>query len=131
MSEFETVIEWLDKATILFATFAMLGTGYNFYKQRTERKQELQKIKIYFNVDEEKYLLDLDMPRKHISRSEIQGILAAFQSNIKGRYSLAYLSEITFLDDIFNIQNNKLEKLHIKVTQEEFKQFNQNKMKKI
>ena len=131
MSEFETVIEWLDKATILFATFAMVGTAYNFYKQRIDKEEELKKIKIYFNVDEEKYLLDLDMPRKHISRSEIQGVLAAFQSDIKGRYSLDYLSTINFLDDIFKIQNNEIQQLNIIVTKEEFKQFNQNKMKKL
>ncbi len=131
MNWFNTLFEWLDKLTILFATFAMLFAGYNFYQQRKERKQELEKIKIYFKVDDTDYLLDLDIPRKHISRSEIQGILAAFQSDIKGRYSIAYLSEISFLDDIFKIQNNEIDKLDIVVTQAEFDQFNQNKMKEI
>lgn len=130
MNELNIAFDWMDKITILFSTLAIVGTGYNFYKQRLERKQEAEKIKISFDVEGAKYLLDLDMPRKHISRSEVQGILAAFQENIKGRYSLAYLSDIAFLDDIFKIQNNEIERLNIRVTLEEFNQFNQKKMKK-
>ena len=136
--EFEKVITWMDWATIIFAFFAMIGTGYNFLQNRKQN----QKIKIYFDVEGIDYLLDLDMPRKHISRSEIQGILSAFQNVPSQRYSIEYLSDINFLDDIYKIQNNILDELKIIISEKEMNGwkiddknfhdgFNKNKMKKL
>jgi len=125
-----SIIPFMDKVTIVFAFLLMFVTLYNTYRQWKEQKQENKKIRIIFDVNDIDYILDLDMPRKHISRSEIQGVLAAFQVDVTARYSLAYLSNISFLDDIFKIQNNNLDHLNIKVTKEEFKQFDITKMKK-
>lgn len=102
---------------------------YNVIQNKRQLHSELEKIKIIFDVNGIDYLLDLDIPRKHISRSEIQGILAAFQVDIKGRYSLNYLSDLSFLDDIFKIQQNTLSSLTIKLDEKEFLQFNISKMK--
>ena len=123
-----TIMDWV---TIVFAFFAMFGSFYSMYRHKKHQQMELKKIKIIFYTKDKRYLLDVDIPRKHISRSEIQGILAAFQLNVASRYSLLYLSEIHFLNDIFAIQNGKLDRLIIKLTPREMKQFNRTKMIKI
>jgi hypothetical protein len=94
----------------------------NIWLRGRQKKIELQKIKIYFkNIDtNEVYLLDLDIARKDITRSEIQGILNAFQNDPSQRYSINYLSKIQYLDDIYKIQNNQQNELYIELTNEEF-----------
>ena len=104
----DSLIDMMDKVTIVFGFVTMLGVFYNIWQNRRNKKLENQKIKIYFDLEGIDYLLDLDMPRKHISRSEIQGILSAFQNVPSQRYSIEYLSDINFLDDIYKIQNNIL-----------------------
>ena len=120
MNSIKEIIEFLDKITIVFATITMFGVFYNIWQNRKNKKLENEKIKVIFDVDGVNYLLDLDMPRKQISRSEIQGILSAFQNIPSQRYSIDYLSNITFLDDIFRIQNNESDQLEIFLTNEEF-----------
>ena len=132
----------MDKVTIVFGFVTMLGVFYNIWQNRRNKKLENQKIKIYFDLEGIDYLLDLDMPRKHISRSEIQGILSAFQNVPSQRYSIEYLSDINFLDDIYKIQNNILDELKIIISEKEMNGwkiddknfhdgFNKNKMKKL
>jgi hypothetical protein len=118
--DIKNVIEWMDWATIVFAFFAMFGSAFNWWNSRKRYQMENAKIKIIFDVDGVDYLLDLDMPRKHISRSEIQGVLSAFQKVPSQRYSIDYLSNLTFLDDIFKIQNNQKDELKILLSNEEF-----------
>jgi len=123
-------------------TIGTLGAViFNIYENAKNKELELEKIPIYFDVEGVDYLLDLDIPRKHISRSEIQGILSAFQKVPSQRYTIEYLSDINFLDDIYKIQNSKLDKLRIIVSKRELdgwretkdkfhEGFNLNKMKK-
>lgn len=138
----DSLIDMMDKVTIVFGFITMLGVFYNIWQNRRNKKLENQKIKIYFDLEGIDYLLDLDMPRKHISRSEIQGILSAFQNVPSQRYSIEYLSDINFLDDIYKIQNNILDELKIIISEKEMNGwkiddknfhdgFNKNKMKKI
>lgn len=138
----DSLIDMMDKVTIVFGFVTMLGVFYNIWQNRRNKKLENQKIKIYFDLEGIDYLLDLDMPRKHISRSEIQGILSAFQNVPSQRYSIEYLSDINFLDDIYKIQNNILDELKIIISEKEMNGwkiddknfhdgFNKNKMKKI
>ena len=127
METIKIIIDFLDKVTIIFATITMFGVLYGIW----QRKKEKDKIKIIFDVEGVDYLLDLDMPRKHISRSEVQGILAAFQMDIKARYSIDYLSDLSFLYDIFKIQQNELQELRIKLSAQECLQFNIKKMKQL
>ena len=122
--EFERIITWLDWVTIIFSTITMVIVIWNLFQSRKQK----EKVKIFFDVEGVDYLLNLDVTRRQISRSEIQGILSAFQKDIKSRYSIDYLSDISFLDDIFLIQQNKLDSLVIKLNNKEFEQFNQNKM---
>ena len=101
-------------------TIGTLGAViFNIQQNKKKQKLENQKIKIYFDLEGVDYLLNLDMPRKHISRSEIQGVLSAFQKVPSQRYSIEYLSDINFLDDIYKIQNNKLDILKICITKKE------------
>ena len=138
----DSLIDMMDKVTIVFGFVTMLGVFYNIWQNRRNKKLENQKIKIYFDLEGIDYLLDLDMPRKHISRSEIQGILSAFQNVPSQRYSIEYLSDINFLDDIYKIQNNILDELKIIILEKEMNGwkiddknfhdgFNKNKMKKL
>ena len=138
----DSLIDMMDKVTIVFGFVTMLGVFYNIWQNRRNKKLENQKIKIYFDLEGIDYLLDLDMPRKHISRSEIQGILSAFQNVPSQRYSIEYLSDINFLDDIYKIQNNILDELKIIISEKEINGwkiddknfhdgFNKNKMKKL
>ena len=122
--EFERIITWLDWVTIIFSTITMVIVIWNLFQSRKQK----EKVKIFFDVEGVDYLLNLDVTRRQISRSEIQGILSAFQKDIKSRYSIDYLSDISFLDDIFLIQQNKLDSLVIKLNNDEFEQFNQDKM---
>ena len=115
----DSLIDMMDKVTIVFGFVTMLGVFYNIWQNRRNKKLENQKIKIYFDLEGIDYLLDLDMPRKHISRSEIQGILSAFQNVPSQRYSIEYLSDINFLDDIYKIQNNILDELKIIISEKE------------
>ena len=130
MNEIDLVISWMDKVTIVFATLAMLGTGYNFYKQREERKKDLQKIPIIFNIEGEKYQLNLDISRKEVTRSEIQGILSNYTTDPSERYKIQYLSEINYLDDIYKIQSAELDKLEIQLLSKELKGYTENKSDK-
>jgi hypothetical protein len=138
----DSLIDMMDKVTIVFGFVTMLGVFYNIWQNRRNKKLENKKIKIYFDLEGIDYLLDLDMPRKHISRSEIQGILSAFQNVPSQRYSIEYLSDINFLDDIYKIQNNILDELKIIILEKEMNGwkiddknfhdgFNKNKMKKL
>lgn len=138
----DSLIDMMDKVTIVFGFITMLGVFYNIWQNRRNKKLENEKIKIYFDLEGIDYLLDLDMPRKHISRSEIQGILSAFQNVPSQRYSIEYLSDINFLDDIYKIQNNILDELKIIISEKEMNGwkiddknfhdgFNKNKMKKL
>ena len=138
----DSLIDMMDKVTIVFGFVTMLGVFYSIWQNRRNKKLENEKIKIYFDLEGIDYLLDLDMPRKHISRSEIQGILSAFQNVPSQRYSIEYLSDINFLDDIYKIQNNILDELKIIISEKEMNGwkiddknfhdgFNKNKMKKI
>lgn len=138
----DSLIDMMDKVTIVFGFVTMLGVFYSIWQNRRNKKLENEKIKIYFDLEGIDYLLDLDMPRKHISRSEIQGILSAFQNVPSQRYSIEYLSDINFLDDIYKIQNNILDELKIIILEKEMNGwkiddknfhdgFNKNKMKKL
>ena len=138
----DSLIDMMDKVTIVFGFVTMLGVFYNIWQNRRNKKLENQKIKIYFDLEGIDYLLDLDMPRKHISRSEIQGILSAFQNVPSQRYSIEYLSDINCVDDIYKIQNNILDELKIIISEKEMNGwkiddknfhdgFNKNKMKKL
>lgn len=111
------VIDILDKITIVFGFVTMLAVFYNQYRQN-------QKIQIYFLLDGKEIFLDnISIIRKHITRSEILGMLGVIQKNSKERYNIDYLSESKFFEDLYEIQRGGSQKLVIKVSADEFEQF--------
>lgn len=111
-------IDTLDKITIVFAFFMMLAVFYNYYRQN-------QKIQIYFLIGgKEIFLENISIIRKHITRSEILGMLGVIQKNSKERYNIEYLSETKFFEDLYAIQKGGSQKLFIEVSTDELEQFN-------
>lgn len=101
----------------------VIGVWSNYKQNKARKTLETKRIPIYFeNIDtKDRYLLNLDIQVKYFIRSEIQGLLSAFQEKPAERYIIQYLSELNFLEDIYKIQNNQLDQLTIKVTEEELK----------
>ena len=110
----------------------LLAVLINTYINSTNEEKSLEKISIYLKVIEnnDTYKLNLEIPRKNISRAEIQGILGNFLQDID-RYKIIYMSEIEYLNKIYDIQDNKDNKLVINITKEELDQFDLEKMEKI
>ena len=123
METIDSTISILDKITIVFATITMITVLWNWVKNRKSN----DKIKIYFQTKTTTVLLEnISIIRKHITRSEVLGILGVVQKNSKERYDIAYLSETSFFDDLYEIQIGKSDKLIIEITDEELKQFGVN-----
>lgn len=115
------IIDFLDKATIVITSITMLAVVYTWYNNR----KQLDRIQIYF-IDEnhQKLLLEnISIVRKHITRSEVLGILGVIQTNSKERYNIDYLSSTAFFDDLYAIQKGDLSELFINITTEELTQF--------
>ncbi|MGD9596463.1 hypothetical protein [Wolinella succinogenes] len=111
------LIDALDKITIVFAFVTMIGVIYNHFRQN-------QKIQIYFLLGgKEIFLENLSIIRRHITRSEILGMLGVIQKNSKERYNIEYLSEAKFFEDLYELQKGGSKKLLIKVTADELEQF--------
>ncbi|OHE05242.1 hypothetical protein [Sulfurimonas sp. RIFOXYB12_FULL_35_9] len=120
MEIIESIISILDIITIFFATITMLAVLWNWYKN----KKSNDKIVIYFQTQTETILLkNISIIRKHITRSEVLGILGVVQKNSKERYNIAYLSQTRFFNDLYDIQTSKSDKLVIEITDEELEQF--------
>lgn len=121
MENFDGILwHWID-AIVTIGT--VIGVWYNYMEDTKQKALETKKIPIYFyNKDtKEKYLLDLDIQVKYLTRGEIQGLLSAYQQKPAERYIIQHLSEVKFLDDIYKIQNNNLDTLTIELTNEELK----------
>lgn len=115
------IIDFLDKATIVITSITMLAVVYTWYSNR----KQLDRIQIYF-IDEnhhELLLENISIVRKHITRSEVLGILGVIQTNSKERYNIDYLSSTAFFNDLYAIQKGTLNKLFITISAKELEQF--------
>jgi len=120
METIDSTISILDKITIVFATITMVTVLWNWFKNIKSN----DKIVIYFQTQTTTVLLEnISIIRKHITRSEVLGILGVVQKNSKERYNIAYLSQTRFFDDLYEIQIGKSDKLVIEITDEELEQF--------
>lgn len=124
-----TIWHWVD-AIISIGT--IFGVWYNYNENKKQRKIKLQRIPIILKIKdtEERYRLKLRIPRKEISRGEIQGILSNYTTDPSKRYKIEYLSEIRYMEDIYKIQSNKLDELEIKVSEKEFEGYREIKITK-
>ncbi|MDK9694593.1 MAG: hypothetical protein OEL19_10180 [Sulfurimonas sp.] len=120
METIDSTISILDKITIVFATITMVTVLWSWFKNRKSN----DKIAIHFKTQTITVLLEnISIIRKHITRSEVLGILGVVQKNSKERYNIAYLSQARFFDDLYEIQIGKSDKLVIEITDEELEQF--------
>lgn len=111
-------IDWIDKIISLVTVLFVI------YKWWQDRKQD-EKIAISFSLNGQEILLEnISIIRRHITRSEILGILGVIQKNSKERYNIDYLSDVRFFEDLYKIQKGTLNKLVIVVTDNELEQFN-------
>ena len=80
-----------------FLLFIILNLAKNYEKQ----SKELEIIPIHFIVKEtnDKYKLNLDIPRKDITRSEIQGLLSNFSTDSTKRYNIDFMSDLEYLEN--------------------------------
>jgi hypothetical protein len=90
-----------------------------------------QRIQIKLKVDEQLIRLPGEIERKHLTRSEVQGLLGSLAtSKPKERYQLDYLNTRIFFDNLASAQDKKEKTvLEIKCTPEELKQFDMEKLK--
>ncbi len=115
------LIDIMDKITILVAFFKL----FFVYKNWKNNKKQLKAIKIYLLIKclDKKILIDDKLTRKDARRSEIQGILG--NKLIKGitRYDIDYLANERYFNNVFEIQNAKVDELIIEIDDDEIGQF--------
>ena len=111
----KTVITWMDYITIVVSFITLFFVIKNWLIE----KKQLDKISIYFNDKK----LNLDITRKDITRAELQGILGILRKDMTKNYDIKYLATIDYLDSIYKVQKDKVNKLKIKIKETELKQF--------
>lgn len=106
----------------LITTGTLLAVLVNLYINSKNRQKQLENIPIYFKIKETntKYKLKLDIPRKEITRGEIQGLLSNFLVDSTKRYNIDSMSDnLDYLQNIYKVQNGECNELVILVSQEE------------
>ena len=116
---FEKIITYLDYVTIVFAFVIMILTFLNFLRE----KKQLEKITIVFLLEDEEMVVDDNLTRKDCQRSEIQGILRTKLKKEKNFYDIDFLKNRDYFENIYEIQKAKKDKLVIRLSNDEFEQF--------
>jgi len=103
------------------------------YFSKYFNKEDLSKkeVIIVIKTGNEKYSITATMNIYGI-QNEIKDVLKKYLKNNKACLKIRYLKDECFYENIENIENNPLSKPVVKLvlTQEEFKQFDENKLKK-
>ena len=116
---FTTFISYLDQITIVFAFVIMILTILNFLRER----KQFDKISILFWVEGKEIVVDDNLTRKDCQRSEIQGVLRTKLKKGTSFYDVAFLKEKAYFENIYKIQKAKEDRLVIRLTADEFEQF--------
>lgn len=116
---FTQIMSYLDNVTIVFAFVIMILTILNFIRER----KQLEKITIVFLVENEEMVVDDNLTRKDCQRSEIQGVLRTKLKKNKTFYDIDFLKNRDYFENIYEIQKAKKDKLVIKLSSDEFEQF--------
>lgn len=111
--ELEKVITWMDWATIIFSFLAMFAAGLNWWNN----KKQFKPIKIIIEKNGTKDILPLDIIRKNFTRSEVFGVLGAFDKD--SNFNIKSTSSRDFFNQISDIQESKSDELIIKITDED------------
>ncbi|OCR94010.1 hypothetical protein [Campylobacter fetus] len=119
-----TLWQIFDGAVTLITAVAVL---INISIQASNKKKNLEKIKVYFETNGVKEQSPrFEIIRKDFTRSEIAGYLSFFTKDTVKRYSIEYLKEQNFFDDIYKVQEGKLNEVVIKITDGELEAYEYN-----
>ncbi len=127
LNHYQDIFNWFDNEPFwsFFDGIVTIGTLIavlvNLYRDKRKEKISLEKISIYFQIKEDntKYRLNLALPRKDITRAEIQGILSNFLKDSTKRYNIDYTSDLEYLESIYDVQNNKKNELILYLSNKE------------
>lgn len=110
----------MDIATIISAFIAMIAAGWNLLRNLKQNKN----VTLSFKIEEKILCLsEISIMRKHVSRSEIMGLLGVYQKDSKERFKIAYLSKRAFFENLYAVQDGKSDELIIELTPKELEQF--------
>jgi len=122
MNEF---IKWFSGdiwafADALITIITVLGVSYGLYKNYLQSK----KVDIFFKLEDgELKKIPITLTRKNVTRSEISGLLGMIQKDSTLRHNIHSITENTYFNNIYDIQNAKKSTLYIDVTPKELDQF--------
>ena len=122
MNEF---IHWFSKETwtfidALITIITVIGVFYGLYKNY----RQSQKVEIFFKKkDGEVKRIPISLTRKNATRSEISGLLGMLQKDSKKRHNIDYMTREDYFNDLYKLQEAKISKLYIEVSDEELDQF--------
>lgn len=124
METFNQITEWADKFTIYVALFTLFFTAKSWLN---DRKNSVD-ITIKLNHDgSEPIVLAQTIKRRHLTRSEVQGVLAnAYHhpNDPKARYDIPFLASKAFSQHLESVQDGKTDTLIIRIVDEtEFSAF--------
>lgn len=105
--EIKEVIDWMDWATIVFAFFAMFGTGINWWNAKKQKQQ----IDIFIKRGNQEEKIPSYIIRANFTRSEIFGVLGGLDSDRD--FNIKYTKKPEFIKRILDIQQGKENSLTI------------------
>lgn len=111
---FLTMIDYLDKFTIIVATITLIFTWLNWLRARRGNDD----IAIIITFEAQQITLAQTIKRRHFTRSEVQGVLANAYCNPnapKARYDIPFLATNTFSKRLEAAQEGKANSLNIDV----------------
>lgn len=116
METFNQITEWADKFTIWVALFTLFFTGRSWWN---DRKNNLDiTIKLYHAGSGGSVTLAQTIKRRHLTRSEVQGVLAnAYHhpTDPKARYDIPFLAGKNFSQRLEGVQDGKSNTLVIDI----------------
>lgn len=101
------ILDYLDKFTIVVATFAAIASGWGWYK----RKKDNDLIEIVITRGNKSEVMPIKILRKQISRAEVCGVLGILHNT--ENYNISYLKTPEFFKKINKISRGKLDCLEI------------------
>lgn len=105
--EFEKVITWMDWVTIIFSFFAMFFAFKNWWNN----KKQLKSIQIIIDKNGQRDILPLEIMRKNFTRSELFGVLGAFDKDSK--FEIKYTASKEFFRQISDVHESKKDEIII------------------
>lgn len=102
-----TMIDFLDKLTIIVAAVTLCFTWLNWWRDRRGNDD----IAIVLVFEDQQITLPQTIKRRHLTRSEVQGVLAnAYRhpDNPKARYDIPFLASHAFSKRLEKAQESKI-----------------------